>query len=99
MKKIYFYVHFRFYKFPPFYKFICKYANAASWHLLSGFIVYKQATEYYCVPASCKCALQYINGSYPSQDEIQTYIIAIQNTLWRQILTTNGWTAALPHAT
>lgn len=43
---------------------------ATTWKYLSGFRVYKQSKNYYCVVASCKAAMQYLTGSSDSQSTI-----------------------------
>ena len=44
--------------------------NSTTWTYLPGFTVYNQAGRYYCGPACVQAALNYINGSSPSQDTI-----------------------------
>ena len=41
--------------------------KAVTWKYLSGFQIWKQSQSYYCVPASCKAAVQYLTGSSDSQ--------------------------------
>lgn len=42
----------------------------ASYITVSGFSIYQQPNNYYCVPACVKSVLQYINGTSPSQATI-----------------------------
>lgn len=44
--------------------------RATTWTHLSGFQIWKQAESYYCVPASCKAAVNYLLGSSDSQATI-----------------------------
>lgn len=43
---------------------------ATTWSYLDGFMIWKQSESYYCVPASCKAAMNYLTGSSDSQATI-----------------------------
>lgn len=44
--------------------------RATTWEYLNGFMIWKQSKSYYCVPASCKAAMNHLTGSSDSQDTI-----------------------------
>ncbi len=45
---------------------ITPYADT-TWNYLTDFTMYKQDTEYFCTPAVCKAAMQYLTGSSDNQ--------------------------------